>query len=190
MGKHKTGANNHAEHCNCTTASSTNACLAPGRITPPLPTGWNNWEELMNLALEQAAKAASTGEVPVGAIIVDAAGNIIAAAHNNVINGNDPCAHAEVCAIRQAAQKLGNYRLNNCVMLVSLEPCLMCTAAIVQARIAGLVYAAAEPKSGTVSTCCNALNFPFHNHKVWYMGGVLEQESSALLQNFFAQRRD
>ena len=154
---------------------------------PPAPA--DSWEELMHLALAQARKGAEQGEVPVGAVLLDCRGQVLGAAHNACISSHDPTAHAEILALRQAARATGNYRLEGSVLVVSLEPCLMCAAALVHARVQGLVYGAADSLAGAVSSCLEALALPFHNHKVWHMGGVLSAECAGLLQDFFALRR-
>lgn len=143
----------------------------------------------MTLALAEAEKAASAGEVPVGALVVDTTGHIIGKGHNACIVDSNPVGHAEIMAIQQAAARLRNYRLTGCFLVVTLEPCLMCTGAIVHSRLAGLVYGAYDIKSGTVSSCLDGLDFPFHNSTVWHMGGILEMECATLLNNFFAPKR-
>ena len=159
------------------------------RIIPAPPKPWKNWEELMALALVEAEKAASAGEVPVGAIVIDSQGSVIGAGYNQTITTCSPAAHAEILALQDAAQSLDNYRLNDCHLIVTMEPCLMCTGAIVHARVAGLVYGAYDTKGGTISSCLDGLEFPFHNSKVWHMGGILEKECSAMLNDFFAAKR-
>ncbi len=158
--------------------------MALAGVIPSPPQG-HTWHDLMGLALEQAHKAAHAQEVPVGAVIVHNDGRILAACHNGPIALHDPTAHAEVLAIRAAGQKLANYRLNNCYLIVTLEPCLMCTGALVHSRISGLVYGAADRKSGAVSSCYEGLDLPFLNHKVWHMGGVRSEECAQILHDFF-----
>ncbi|MEG1609919.1 MAG: tRNA adenosine(34) deaminase TadA [Bilophila sp.] len=143
----------------------------------------------MALALEEARTAAGCGEVPVGAVVVAPDGEILSATHNQPVSLSDPSAHAEVLALRVAGQTLGNYRLEHCVLVVTLEPCLMCAGAAVHARLAGVVYGAADSKAGAVESCFNALDLPFHNHRVWHMGGVSSQACATLLQQFFMQSR-
>ena len=134
-------------------------------------------------------QAPQQGEVPVGALIVDPAGTILAVEHNQPITLSDPSAHAEIMAMRSAGAVLGNYRLEGCILVVTLEPCLMCTGAIVHARLAGVVYGAADNKAGAVESCFNGLDLPFHNHRVWHMGGIAAPECASLLQNFFQKSR-
>lgn len=159
------------------------------RIIPAPPKPWENWETLMALALVEAEKAASAGEVPVGAIVIDGQGNVIGAGHNQTITTCSPAAHAEILALQNAARSLGNYRLKDCHLIVTMEPCLMCTGAIIHARVTGLVYGAYDTKGGTISSCLDGLEFPFHNSKVWHMGGILEKECSAMLHDFFEKKR-
>jgi tRNA(adenine34) deaminase len=143
----------------------------------------------MHLALEQARAGESQGETPVGAVLVRSDGTILADAHNACIALNDPTAHAEILALRRAAGRLGNYRLGGTVLIVSLEPCLMCAGALVHARVDGVVYGAADPLAGAVSSRFEAFALPFHNHAVWHMGGVAGDACAALLRNFFLKRR-
>ncbi len=158
---------------------------------PPAPSG-HTWHSLMGLALEEAHKAQSQhhpAEVPVGAVLVHMQGNILATSHNETIQNHDPTAHAEILALRRGGQKQGNYRLENCVLVVTLEPCLMCAGALVHSRIAGLVYGAADRKAGCISSCMDALDERFLNHKVWHMGGVRSEECAEILTNFFALKK-
>lgn len=159
------------------------------RITPAPPKGWKSWEELMRLALHQAEKAAMQGEVPVGALVVTPEGEILAASGNSPIISNDPCAHAEVNALRLAGAKVKNYRLQGSFMVVTLEPCLMCAAAITHARLAGVVFGASDPKGGAIESCIETLDMGFITHRAWSMGGILKDECAKLLQDFFAARR-
>lgn len=145
--------------------------------------------EFMRAALEEARAAEAAGEVPVGAVVVRD-GEVLARTHNQPIGLNDPTAHAEILALRAAAQKLGNYRLTGCDLYITLEPCAMCAAALVHARIRRLVYAAADPKAGAVASTMRLLDAPHLNHRVEVESGILAQESSALLQRFFASRRE
>lgn len=163
------------------------AYTAWGPVPPP-PSGWS-WEGLMLQAIAKARQAPHQGEVPVGALIVDPAGTILAAEHNQPITLSDPSAHAEIMAMRSAGTVLGNYRLEGCILVVTLEPCLMCTGAIVHARLAGVVYGAADNKAGAVESCFNGLDLPFHNHRVWHMGGIAAPECASLLQKFFQKSR-
>ena len=160
-----------------------------GGPVPPAPPGWR-WEALMHLALGEARQAAREDEVPVGAVLVAADGRLLARAHNRPVALHDPTAHAEILALRAAGAASGNYRLGGGVLVVTLEPCAMCAAALVHARLAGVVYGAADRLAGAVTSCTETLDQPFFNHRVWHMGGVLARESVDLLQDFFAGRRD
>jgi tRNA(adenine34) deaminase len=143
----------------------------------------------MRLALEQARAGEAQGEVPVGAVLVGRDGTLLASAHNACLSLNDPTAHAEILALRRAAARLGNRRLEGTVLIVSLEPCLMCAGALVHARVDGIVYGAADPLAGAVSSRLEAFALPFHNHTIWHMGGVASEECAALLRGFFMKRR-
>lgn len=142
----------------------------------------------MQRALELATLAEQQGEVPIGAIVVKD-DQIIGEGYNAPISLNDPSGHAEIRAIRQAANALGNYRLLNCSLYVTIEPCLMCVGALVHARIKELVYGAPEPKTGAVSSAFAVLNAPSHNHQIQVRNGILAEECAARLQDFFQQRR-
>jgi tRNA(adenine34) deaminase len=144
--------------------------------------------EYMHLALAQAQAAALRGEVPVGALVV-LDDRIVAAAGNRTITDCDPTAHAEIVALREAARKIANYRLPGASLYVTVEPCAMCAGALVQARIARLVYGADEPKGGAVRTCMQVLDAPALNHRVDVVSGVLAVEAVKLLQSFFSARR-
>jgi tRNA(adenine34) deaminase len=144
---------------------------------------------LMEQALACARDAAACGEVPVGAVIVDAAGAVIARAANAPIAGHDPTAHAEILALRAAGEARTNYRLPGCVLYVTLEPCPMCVGALVHARVARIVYAAADPKSGACGSVFELASSPKLNHRIEVTGGILADESAALLRQFFAARR-
>ena len=143
----------------------------------------------MELALAEAHEAEAEGEVPVGAIVVRE-GEVIARAHNRPVGLTDPTAHAEILALRAAAERLGNYRLTDCDLYVTLEPCAMCAGALVHARVRRLVYAAADPKAGAVVSRQRLLEAPHLNHRVELVSGLLAEEAAALLQRFFALRRD
>ena len=144
--------------------------------------------EYMHLAIVQAQAAALRGEVPIGAVIV-LNDQILAAAGNRTITDCDPTAHAEIVALREAARKAGNHRLLGAAVYVTVEPCAMCAGALVQARIARLVYGADEPKGGAVRTCMRVLDAPALNHRVEVVSGVLAAEAVQLLQSFFSSRR-
>ena len=155
-----------------------------------LPQGWESWEELMAIALEEAKKAEAAGELPVGALLVAPDGNIIAKSYNRTITNNDPTAHAEILALREAGKKLQNYRTEDLVLVVTLEPCLMCSGALVHARIRGVVYGAADYKTGAVDSQLESFELALHNHAIWHKSGVLKDECSARLSAFFKKRRD
>lgn len=145
-------------------------------------------EAYMDLALEEARKALSAGEVPVGAVVV-LDGRIVATGYNRPITAIDPTAHAEIVALRAAAAAVGNYRLTGAVVYVTLEPCLMCAGALVHARVGRLVYGAREPKTGAVHSTLQVLDRPTLNHRVEVVEGVREAECRALVQEFFQARR-
>jgi tRNA(adenine34) deaminase len=142
----------------------------------------------MRLALEQARLAEQAGEVPVGAVLV-LEDQIIASGANCPIGSCDPTAHAEIQALRAAARARGNHRLSGSVLYVTLEPCLMCAAALVQARVARLVFGAWDPQFGAAGSLIDAFRLPGLNHRVDAFGGVLTQQCNALLQEFFERRR-
>jgi len=142
----------------------------------------------MQAALDGARGAAQRGEVPIGAIIVHD-GRIIARAGNRTITDCDPTAHAEIVALRAAAQQLKNYRLLDATLYVTIEPCSMCAGAMIQARIARLVYGADDAKGGAVRSCFSILDHPQLNHRVEVTSGILADESATLLKEFFAPRR-
>ena len=144
--------------------------------------------EAMQAALAEARDAAANGEVPIGAVAVHD-GAIIATGQNRVLRDNDPTAHAEVVALRRAAEVLKNYRLNGITLYVTLEPCAMCAGAMIHARIDRLVYAAADPKAGAAGSVLSVLNHPRLNHQVQIERGILSDESSDLLRGFFRERR-
>ncbi len=143
----------------------------------------------MELALQQARQAAELGEVPVGAVLVDEADRLISAGHNQPISAHDPTAHAEIVVLRNAAQKMGNYRLVNTTLYVTLEPCVMCVGAMIHARVKRLVYGALEPKTGAIVSSCELLDTATFNHQIEVTGGILEQPCATILSDFFAQRR-
>ena len=144
--------------------------------------------EFMQLALVEAQKARALGEVPVGAVLVSD-NQIIATGHNQPISNNDPSAHAEVAALRAAGQNLSNYRLPNTTLYVTLEPCMMCCGAIMHARIARVVYGAADAKTGCVHSVLNLFDNPQLNHHTMVEGGVLAEECAQVLKDFFKERR-
>lgn len=142
----------------------------------------------MQLALQVAQRAYDLLEVPVGAIVVHQ-GVVIGAGHNQPITTHDPSAHAEMVAIRQAAQQLQNYRLSDCTLYVTVEPCTMCTGLLIHSRIARVVFGATEPKAGAMVSALRLPEQSFYNHVLQVQGGVLEQQCSQLMSDFFAMRR-
>ena len=145
--------------------------------------------EAMQLALEQARRAEAQGDVPVGAVVVHE-GKVVASACNERELRDDPTAHAEVLAVRAAAEKLGRWRLDDCTLYVTLEPCAMCAGAVVNARVDTVVFAAADLKAGAMGSLYNLASDPRLNHEPVVRHGVLAQESAQMLQAFFAQRRE
>jgi tRNA(adenine34) deaminase len=144
--------------------------------------------EAMEAALAEARLAAEAGEVPIGAVVVRE-GAILARGQNRVLRDVDPTAHAEIVALRAAAQALGNYRLTGCTLYVTLEPCAMCAGAMIHARLDKLVFAATDPKAGACGSVMSVLNHPKLNHQMWADRGILAEESAELLRNFFRERR-
>lgn len=155
----------------------------------PPPPGWESWEDVMELALEEARQAAQVQEVPVGAVVLSAEGKVLASAHNDPIASKDPTAHAEMIALRRAAEAEGAYRIPGTFLICTLEPCLMCMGAMIHARIAGLVYGAHDPKSGVADSCIQITSMPFLNHTFPVLCGVRADECGALLKDFFKARR-
>jgi tRNA(adenine34) deaminase len=145
-------------------------------------------QDFMQLALEQAQQAWKLGEVPVGAVVVKD-GEVIATGFNQPIAGHDPTAHAEIVALRAAAQKLGNYRLPGCELYVTLEPCVMCSGAMMHARLARVVFGATDPKTGACGSVVNMFAEEKLNHHTEVVGGVLAEEAGAMLKGFFSERR-
>ena len=142
----------------------------------------------MRQALAEAQRAGAEGEVPVGAVLVRD-GEIVGRGRNRPIGSADPTAHAEIEALRAAAARVGNYRLPGAVLYTTIEPCLMCAGALVHARVARLVYGAAEPKAGAIASAAQVLDAPWINHRIEVVGGVLAEQCAALLVRFFAARR-
>lgn len=142
----------------------------------------------MSLALAQARLAAERGEVPVGAVAV-ADGGIVAQGHNRVIGDSDPSAHAEIVCLREAAYRIGNYRLTGLHLFVTLEPCAMCYGAMVHARISRVVFGAYDEKSGVLGGATDIAQLPIFNHRPQISGGMLADESTVLLRSFFKERR-
>jgi tRNA(adenine34) deaminase len=149
-------------------------------------------EYAMRLALDQALNAQLVGEVPVGAVITqmaDGVPQVIATGYNRPITTNDPTAHAEIVALRHAAQLLGNYRLPGCTIYVTLEPCAMCAMALMHARVGRIVFAAADPKTGAVGSVLNLFDNPKLNHHTQVQGGLLADAAGVMLRDFFVERR-
>jgi len=142
----------------------------------------------MGLALAEAQAAAEKGEVPVGCVI-SLEDRVLARAGNETISACDPSAHAEIVALRAAAKTIGNYRLSGATVYVTVEPCAMCAGAMIQARIARLVYGCDDPKGGAVHSCFEIFSHPALNHRVEVLGGVLAHECGRVMQAFFALRR-
>ena len=142
----------------------------------------------MRAALEQARQSAELGEIPVGAVVV-VGGDIVAAAHNRTITEHDPSGHAEIVALRAAGRQLGNHRLSNATLYVTLEPCAMCIGAIVQARITRLVFGAYDDKAGAAGSVIDLSDSKAFNHRFEVNGGVLADECSAALSDFFDNKR-
>ena len=145
-------------------------------------------EDFMRAALEQARLAIDAGEVPIGAVVV-IDGQIVARAFNQPIRAVDPTAHAEVLALRAAAQQIGNYRLTGAMLYVTVEPCLMCVGALVHARIKEVVFGAVEPRSGALVSTVRGHEIAGLNHRVTVTGGVLEADCRDLIQQFFREKR-
>lgn len=143
----------------------------------------------MQLALELADHAAQLGEVPVGAVVVKD-GHVIGRGYNQPISSSDPTGHAEIVALRQAAQQLSNYRLPGASLYVTVEPCAMCAGAIVHARVERVVFGTAEPKAGAVCSHLQLFDQAQLNHRVTWQGGVMAAEAKAQIQSFFARRRE
>jgi tRNA(adenine34) deaminase len=154
----------------------------PADMQPGEDAAW------MELALEQAQLAALAGEVPVGALVIRQ-GEIIGQGHNRNLLDNDPTAHAEIVALRQAAARVGNHRLIGCTMVATIEPCSMCAGALIHARIARLVYGATDPKAGAAGSTVQVINHPSLNHRMEVTAGVLAEKCSEILQQFFRQKR-
>ena len=146
------------------------------------------YNALMDAALEEARRARDAGEVPIGAV-VSIEGQIVGRGFNQPISSGDPTAHAEIVAIRDAARRVDNYRLTGATLCVTIEPCLMCVGALVHARIGTLVFGAAEPRSGAVSSTVRGGELPGHNHRFEIVSGVREDDCRALMQEFFRTRR-
>lgn len=149
----------------------------------------NRWQPAMAAALAEASLAPDHGDVPIGAVVLDPSGTELARAHNERELIGDPTAHAEVLALRRAADRLGSWRLEDCTLVVTLEPCTMCAGALVLARIRRVVFGAYDPKAGAVASLWDVVRDPRLNHRPEVVGGILADECGAALQEFFATRR-
>lgn len=158
-------------------------------LSPPPPPAGTSWRELMDVAFQEACKAAKMGESPIGAALFSSSGELIAKAHNQPISLNDPTGHAEILCLRKAGEALGNYRFANTILAVTLEPCLMCTGAIIHARVGGVIMGALDPRAGALVSNLDGHALPFANHKLWTINGVMEDECSSLLKRFFLEKR-
>ncbi len=147
------------------------------------------WNTYMEEALIEAQKAKEMDEVPVGCIVIDGTGNIIGRGYNSPIRLNDPCAHAEILAIRQACARAGNYRLTESYLISTLEPCLMCVGAIIHSRIRGVVFGCRDEKAGALVSRLSVKELSWVNHKFWIKWGVMENRCRSLLQDFFKKKR-
>ncbi len=157
---------------------------------PALPLGFDSYERVMELALGKAREAALAGETPVGAVVLGPDGEVLGAAGNGPIGRNDPTAHAEILALREAAARIGNYRLPPGTLLaVTLEPCLMCLGAMIHARIGLLIYGASDPRTGAIASQLPGPDLPFFNHRFDVVAGVSAPQCGQLLKDFFRSRR-
>ena len=145
--------------------------------------------DYLNAAIEEARAAELGGEVPIGCVVVSPTGEIVGRGQNRVLRDQDPTAHAEIVALREAGKALSNYRLSGCTLYVTLEPCAMCAGAILHARIARLVYAAPDPKAGACGSVLSVMNHPQLNHRVDVVSGLLAEECGEILRGFFKARR-
>lgn len=147
------------------------------------------YDDAMRRAISEAAKAEATGDVPVGAVVMDPDGAVIGTGHNAREATADPTAHAEILAIRQAASSMGGWRLDGCTLVVTLEPCTMCAGAVVLARLSTLVFGAYDPKAGAAGSLWDVVRDRRLNHRPQVIGGVLEEQTADILRAFFATRR-
>jgi tRNA(adenine34) deaminase len=163
----------------------------PDPARPPAPPRWlaEQYEQWMRPALAEAAKAPRTGDVPIGAVVVDRKGGILARARNTREASADPVGHAEVLALRMAAAQTGTWRLSGCTLVVTLEPCAMCAGAAVLARVDRIVFGAFDEKAGAVGSLWDIPRDPRLNHRPEVVPGILAAEATVLLENFFAQQR-
>lgn len=139
----------------------------------------------MDMALAEARLCMRLGEVPVGALILDPRGQVLACTGNRVERSGDPTAHAEILAMRQAASRLGNHRMGDCLLICTLEPCLMCAGAISHARLAGVIFGAADPFAGALISRADYYDLPGASRKLWHLGGIRGDECAGILQSFF-----
>jgi tRNA(adenine34) deaminase len=154
------------------------------------PSGGLPWADPMRLALDEARLALTSGDAPVGAVVVAAGGEVIGRGHNRRETQDDPTAHAEVLALRAAAKAVGSWRLDGCTLVVTLEPCTMCAGALVLARVDRLVFGAYDEKAGAVGSLWDVVRDRRLNHRPEVVAGVLASESGALLRDFFARHRE
>ena len=154
-----------------------------------VPIEASSLESVMGLAIDQARLAERIGEVPIGALLLDGSGAVIASGFNQPISSNDPTAHAEIVVLREAARKLANYRLPDTTLVVTIEPCLMCAGALVNARVGRVVYGAREPKWGAMESLLRLEGIGL-NHRIEVVSGVRAAECGELMRNFFRGRRD
>lgn len=157
--------------------------------TPPSEPHGTTWRFFMNIAFEEACKAAHKGESPVGAALFTLQGDLIAKAHNVPIALNDPTGHAEILCLRKAAKAISNYRLPKTFMAVTLEPCLMCTGALIHSRVDGLLIGALDSRAGAITSNLQGASLSFTNHRMWHLTGIMEEECSSLLTRFFLNKR-
>lgn len=156
---------------------------------PETPPRNRDWLSLMETAFALAEANAEFEEVPVGALVVSPDGEILGTGANRVIRDRDPTAHAEILAIREACRRKNNFRLNGCVMIVTLEPCLLCAAAISQARLAGVVFGCADAREGAIVSRSDFIALTGHKKHIWHLGGVLASRCAYLLTKFFNEKR-
>jgi tRNA(adenine34) deaminase len=150
----------------------------------------NPWHDAMRLALAEADRSRPSNDVPIGAVVLDAGGEVIGSGHNRREADGDPTAHAEIVALRTAAVRVGQWRLTGCTMVVTLEPCTMCAGAVVLARVDRLVFGAYDEKAGAVGSLWDVVRDRRLNHRPEVVGGVLADEARAMLREFFAAHRD
>jgi tRNA(adenine34) deaminase len=155
------------------------------QLPQPLPTH----EDWMHMAIALAEEAGNVGEIPVGAVVVNSMGEVLATAQNRKQRDQNPTAHAEMLAIQTACRQLGHWRLNECTLYVTLEPCPMCTGAIIQARLGLLVYGTPDPKTGTIDSVFDLAASSASNHRLQRLGGVCQEQCREQLQDWFAQHR-